>query len=104
MSDLINPQDIPEDFMGIAEELFEEGHWSNSTKVNVARFLNAAIEAGIVVRRIPDADDPRVLQRAILLMERSWLQGLGLRNTKHYIEKARKELESKEARTRELEK
>ena len=45
---MIKPQDVPEDFVGIAEELFEDGHWSNNTKVNVARFLNAAIEAGIV--------------------------------------------------------
>lgn len=47
-----------------------------------------------IFRRVPDADDPRVLRRAILLMERSWLQGMGLRNTKHYIDKAIKELES----------
>ena len=47
-----------------------------------------------VFRRIPDAEDPRVLRRAILLMERSWLQRMGLRNTKYYIEKARKELGS----------
>lgn len=47
-----------------------------------------------VFRRVPDADDPRVLRRAILFMERSWLQGMGLRNTKYYIEKASKELES----------
>ena len=45
---MIKPQDVPEDFVGIAEELFEEGHWSNNTKVNVARFLDAAIEAGLV--------------------------------------------------------
>lgn len=47
-----------------------------------------------VFRRVPDHENPRVLKRALLLMEESWLQGRGLRNWKGYVEDARKELES----------
>lgn len=47
-----------------------------------------------VLRQLPPERNPDVLVRAILLMEKSWLQGMGLRNWKCYVEQAIRELES----------
>ena len=47
-----------------------------------------------IFRQLPTERNPGVLRRAILLMEKSWLQGMGLRNWKCYVEQAIRELES----------
>ena len=99
---MITPGDVTVDMLNAADDYIRANTAYPYTEIDpyvkFCAIVNAAIDAGIVFRRIPDADDPRVLRRALRLAifalydEKLYVPTAA--DPQNYIDQARRELES----------